>query len=94
MTRTPYILKSNVLLLTLILFLFFSSFGCSYFNEGRFENSLGKDVNLINYAYDIADDLTKSAFPPLIPRQPEMALLTTTFVDNNDLRKIYYFGFR
>jgi len=66
--------------------------GCSYFNETRFESSLGKDVNLIKYSNDIADDLINSSFPPLIPRQPQMAILTTTFVDNNDLTQTSHFG--
>ena len=66
--------------------------GCSYFNETKLENSLGKDVNIINYSYDIADDLVKNAYPPLIPRQQEMAILTTTFVNNNNLRNTSHFG--
>lgn len=72
--------------------LLFSLSGCSYFNETRLENSLGKDVDLIDYSYDIADDLIKSAFPPLVPRQQSMAILTTTFVDNNDLDATSHFG--
>ena len=70
----------------------FSVSGCAYFNETKLENSLGKDVNIINYSYDIADDLVKNAYPPLIPRQQEMAILTTTFVDNNNLRNTSHFG--
>ena len=66
--------------------------GCSYFNETKLENSLGKDVNLINYSYDIADDLVKNSFPPLIPRQQDMSILTTTFVDNNNLPNTSHFG--
>jgi TolB-like protein len=66
--------------------------GCSSFNETNLENSLGKDVDLIDYSYAIADDLIKNAYPPLIPRQREMALLTTTFVDNNNLKNTSHFG--
>ena len=66
--------------------------GCSVFNETRLENSLGRDIDLIDYSYAIADDLVKEAFPPLIPRQKEMALLTTTFVDNNNLKNTSHFG--
>lgn len=66
--------------------------GCSYFNETKLENSLGKDVNLISYSYDIADDLLKNAYPPLIPRQQDMSILTTTFVDNNNLQNTSHFG--
>lgn len=79
----------SISLLLLILFILPS---CSYFNETRLENSLGKDVNLVKYSYDIADDLIANAFPPLIPRQPNMAILTTTFVDNNDLGQTSHFG--
>ena len=70
----------------------FSLSGCSYFNETKLENSLGKDVNIISYSYNIADDLVKHSYPPLIPRQQEMAILTTTFVDNNNLRNTSHFG--
>jgi TolB-like protein len=65
---------------------------CSSFNETRFENSLGRDVNLIRYAHNIADDLIVSSFPPLVPRHPDMPVLTTTFVDNNQLEKTSHFG--
>ena len=66
--------------------------GCSVFNETRFESSLGKDVNLISYSYDIADDLIQESFPPLTPRHPDLPVLTTTFVDNNDLNSTSHFG--
>jgi hypothetical protein len=82
-------ISTNIACLATIL-LFIS--GCSYFNETKFENSLGKDVNLINYSYDIADDLVKNSFPPLIPRQQDMSILTTTFVDNNNLLNTSHFG--
>jgi TolB-like protein len=82
-------ISTNIACLATIL-LFIS--GCSYFNETKFENSLGKDVNLINYSYDIADDLVKNAYPLLIPRQQDMSILTTTFVDNNNLQNTSHFG--
>ena len=66
--------------------------GCSFFNETRFENSLGKDVNLVKFSNDIADDLLNRSFPPLIPRQQNMAILTTTFVNNNNLQETSHFG--
>ena len=66
--------------------------GCTFFNETRLENSLGRDVDLIDYSYAIADDLISNAFPPIIPRQHEMALLTTTFVDNDNLKNTSHFG--
>ena len=66
--------------------------GCSIFNETVLEEPLGRDVNLVTYAYDIADDLIYEAFPPLAPRQPNTSILTTTFVDNNDLLVTSHFG--
>lgn len=74
----------------LSLLLFLAS--CSFFNETVFEESLGSDVNLVTYAYDIADDLIDEAYPPLAPRQPGTSILTTTFVDNNDLLLTSQFG--
>lgn len=91
MRSTPVFLKHILTLATCITALVFFS-GCAYFNETKLEGSLGKDVNLVDYSYNIADDLAKSSFPPLIPRQPEMAILTTTFVDNNDLKQTSHFG--
>ncbi|THB71258.1 MAG: hypothetical protein D6B25_18740 [Desulfobulbaceae bacterium] len=82
--------KRNSSILFLVVLIALS--GCSYFNETRFENSLGRDVNLIDYSEDIAADLIEHAFPPLIPRQPNMSILTTTFVDNNNLNHTSHFG--
>ena len=79
---------SIISILAIILFLN----GCSFFNETRFENSLGKDVNLVKFSNDIADDLLSRSFPPLIPRQQNMAILTTTFVNNNNLQETSHFG--
>lgn len=77
--------------LMLLLFLFSLS-GCSSFNCTRFENVLGSETDLISFAYDIAEDLTDNAFPPLIPHQQDMPILVTTFVDNNDLESTSRFG--
>ncbi|BDD87059.1 FlgO family outer membrane protein [Desulfofustis limnaeus] len=66
--------------------------GCAAFNETRLEDQLGREVNLIEFANDIADDLVREAFPPLLPRQPQLPILTTTFVDNNQLEKTSHFG--
>lgn len=85
-------LKTVPILIAYLAVLMFSQTGCSFFNETRFENSLGKDVNLINYSYNIADDLVMSAYPQLVPMQSEMAILTTTFVNNNDLSQTSHFG--
>ena len=89
-TNNPIIAFQTRIIILLTLTTLLSS--CSAFNETRLENYLGKDVNLVDYSYDIADDLIAEAFPPLVPRQNEMAVLTTTFVDNNDLKSTSHFG--
>lgn len=66
--------------------------GCTTLNETRLEDSLGRNVNLIDFSYEIADDLISQAFPPLRPRNPDMPILTTTFVDNNKLEQTSQFG--
>ncbi len=54
---------------------------CSSLNCTHLENILGADVNVIKLGEKIADELTFNAMPPLMPRHPEEAILTTTFVD-------------
>jgi len=66
--------------------------GCSSFNCTRFENLLGSDTNLIKFSYKIADNLVAEAFPPLVPRHPDMPILVTTLVDNNNLTQTSRFG--
>ncbi len=65
---------------------------CSYFNGTPFEGYLGAEKNLVDMAYDIAEDLEENAFPPLIPRHPDLPILSTTFVNNNDLDQTSHFG--
>lgn len=78
------------ILLIFVLGLFLTS--CSCFNCTPLEGYLGGKKDLISFSYQIADDLIETAFPPLIPRHPEMAVLISTFVDNNDLEKTSRFG--
>jgi TolB-like protein len=66
--------------------------GCSYFNGTRVENILGGKTNLIHFSYTIADHLAERALPPLVPHHPNMPILVTTFVDNNDLQQTSRFG--
>ncbi len=66
--------------------------GCASFNGTRLENFLGGKTNLIHFSYTIADNLAERALPPLVPRQPDMPILVTTFVDNNDLQQTSRFG--
>lgn len=66
--------------------------GCSRFNCTRFADLIGDETDLIAFSYTIADDLTAAAFPPLVSGSPDMPVLVTTFVDNNDLTKTSKFG--
>lgn len=66
--------------------------GCSSFNCTRLENLLGSNTNLIKFSYTIADNLAERALPPLIPRHPDMPILVTTLVNNDDLTHTSRFG--
>jgi len=66
--------------------------GCSSFNCTRLENLLGDNTNLIKLSYTIADTLIQRAMPPLFPRHPDMPILVTTLVDNNNLSQTSRFG--
>lgn len=77
------IARSVPLLLALLLALG----GCADLNGTRLEKFFGKDADLIDLSYEITDQLTEAALPPLVPRHPGMPVLVTTFVDNNDLTK-------
>lgn len=66
--------------------------GCSSFNCTQLENILGANTNLVQFSYTIADHLAERAMPPLVPRAPDMPILVTTFVDNNNLEKTSNFG--
>jgi len=65
---------------------------CARFNGTEMEGLLGQETDLIKLAYTAADTLTAAASPPLSLRDPDMPILTTTFVDNNDLNKTSQFG--
>ena len=91
-TRTALIPQTRYgkLLLT-VLVLFFVG-GCARLNGTFMEGLLGKENDLIKFAYNAAENLTSRAYPPLVPMNPEMPILTTTFVDNNDLTRTSQFG--
>jgi hypothetical protein len=76
----------------LIIFLLPFLSGCTYFNGTRLEGYLGADENLISLSYKITEDLEENAIPRLMPRHPDQPVLTTTFVDNNDLNQTSQFG--
>lgn len=75
-----------------IIFALFSLNSCTVFNGTRLENVLGADYNIVKIAYQMASDLEKQAFPPLIPYDPEQPILTTTFVNNDDLSETSHFS--
>lgn len=86
MQRVPF----RLLLLGLSSLFFFT--GCSSFNCTRLENLLGSNTNLIKFSYTIADNLAERALPPLVPRHPEMPIIVTTLVNNDDLTQTSRFG--
>ncbi|MEA3469311.1 MAG: FlgO family outer membrane protein [Thermodesulfobacteriota bacterium] len=71
--------RSSPVLPVLFISILLSS--CSSFNCTRLENFLGGDVNLISLGEKITEHLVKDAMPPLMPRQPDLAILTSTFVN-------------
>jgi len=77
-------------IITLITLFFIT--GCSSFNCTRLDNLLGSDTDLIKFSYTIAESLVQRALPPLIPQHPDMPILVTTLVDNNDLPQTSRFG--
>lgn len=85
----PFHQTVSYLLFSLLLLL---GTGCSNFNGTRLDNLLGKDTDLISFSYQIAENLVDRSMPPLVPHHPDMPVLITTFVDNNDLTKTTRFG--
>ncbi len=67
--------------------LLFGLSSCATFNCTPLEKYLGGEENLIGLGYTIATDLTNTAFPPLVPRNPNKPILATTFVNNNNLQQ-------
>lgn len=92
MIKIDTFLKSRIFQFGQLLILLLLLSSCSSFNCTRFEKYMGNETDLIAFAYSIAEDLTDDAFPPLIPQQPNMPILVTTFVDNNSLEKTSKFG--
>ncbi len=93
--RHPYLTTlalSRFAIFICFIFVILFNNGCSSFNGTRLEGLLGADTNLIKLSYTIADHLAERAMPPLVPHHPDMPVLVTTFVDNNDLRQTSRFG--
>ena len=76
----------------LFVFVVFAVAACARFNGTSMEDLLGQETDVVKLAYTAADTLAENAMPPLSPRDPDMPILTTTFVDNNDLKKTNQFG--
>ena len=83
--------SAQQLILFFALFLLLTA-SCSRFNDTRLAPVLGKDTDLIRFSYTLADILVERSMPPLMPRHPDMPILVTTFVDNNDLTQTSRFG--
>jgi TolB-like protein len=81
----------NIRILPIILLPFLLA-TCSYFNGTPLENELGADENLISFSYTITQKLVENARTSLQPGNPDMPILVTTFVDNNDLTRTSQFG--
>jgi TolB-like protein len=86
---SPLLQISSCLLFCLLLLL---QTGCSDLNGTRLEKVFGKDTDLIGLSYQIAENLVDRSMPPLVPLHPDMPVMVTTFVDNNDLAKTSRFG--
>ena len=61
-------------------------------NHTPVENYLRLETNLVSLAYRVAENLMERSSPPLVPYHPDMPVLVTTFVDNNDLTRTSKFG--
>ncbi len=88
--QIPFLVNRMVALFFVTL-LFFTS-GCSELNGTRLGGILGKETDLIRFSYQIAENLMLRSMPPLVPHHPDMPIMITTFVDNNDLTKTSRFG--
>ncbi len=79
-------------ILPLLISLVLITGGCAELNCTRFENILGGSTNLVKFSYQIAESLIGRAQPALIPFHPDMPVVVTTIVDNNNLAKTTKFG--
>lgn len=70
-----------------LFFLLLGLSSCSTFNCTPLERYIGGEANLISLGHTIAEDLTHTAFPPLTMKNPNKPILTTTFVNNNNLQQ-------
>jgi TolB-like protein len=73
----------------ILIFIFFFQYGCTSL---KCVNILRGNTDIIKISYAIADNLARSALPPLVPRHPDMPILVTTFVNNNNLQQTSTLG--
>ncbi len=66
--------------------------GCSNLNCTPFELLLGGDVDLVNLGEEVADELVKHSFPPLIPKPPGQPVLIVSLLNNDNLEESSSFG--
>ncbi len=66
--------------------------GCSRLNCTRFEPLLGGDIDLVSLGEEIADELIKHSFPPLIPKPPGQPVLIVSLLNNDNLDESSSFG--
>lgn len=86
---TPFLVPYIVLLL--LLAAAFGS-GCSRVNDTTPSGLFNRETDIIALAYDIADNLVDQSLPFLVPRHPDLPVMVSTFVDNNDLAQTSPFG--
>ncbi|HKJ65778.1 MAG TPA: FlgO family outer membrane protein [Desulfopila sp.] len=66
--------------------------GCSSFQHSKISQLFNPQHNLIDVAYELAEELERHAYPPLLPRHPQQPILTTTFVNNDNLNETSQFS--
>lgn len=86
---TPFLAPYIVVLL--LLAAAFCS-GCSRVNDTTHSGIFHRETDIIALAYDIADNLVDQSLPFLVPRHPELPVMVSTFVDNNNLAQTSPFG--
>jgi TolB-like protein len=88
--RTTPFLAPYIVVLLLLAASFVS--GCSRINDTTHSGIFNRETDIIALAYDIADNLVDQSLTFLVPRHPELPVMVSTFVDNNDLSQTSPFG--
>lgn len=72
--------------------LILSGCGSAHFNCTPLERFIGRNADLVQFSYKIADNLAGQALPPLMPMAPNKPILMTTPVDNGNLQQTTTFS--